>query len=455
MRKLSRDHQLGNLIASLAFGLALLPVGKAFAGEVAAHVLRRGKWEKWKALTVGQVRGFRPAANVRLSKYGGWLDRKVAATGFFRTKKVGGRWWLVDPEGCLFISIGLCSVNQSCFSGEKMERRFGSEEKWAVETGKLLKSSGFNSLGCWSDWGPFRPTPQRMPYFPRWNVMSSYKNRRPRKTGEGGYPHSTMPVFDPEFEKFADGHCKRLAEHKDDPWLVGHFSDNELPFRPNLLELFHKLPATDPGHKAAAKWWEERRRRTGDRNRKMTGKDHDDFLTFVAERYYTICNNAIKKHDPNHLYVGSRVHGRCIRDATFRGAGACDVVSVNYYHRWSAEQERMDRWVKASGKPFLVSEWYAQSIESADTEASGAGFRVKSDAGRGLFYQNLTLGLLENPGCVGWHWFKYGGDGKGFHKGFVSRDYVPHVSMIRVMAELNRQVYPLAGYFQRKLMTGR
>ena len=101
-------------------------------------------------------------------------------------------------------------------------------------------------------------------------------------------------------------------------------------------------------------------------------------------------------------------------------------------------------------RPFLVTECYAQSVESAATEAAGAGFRVKTDRDRGLFYQNLTIGLLNHGGCVGWHWFKYSGDGEGFHKGFVDSQYVPHAAMLEVMRGLNRQVYPLAAHFQRK-----
>lgn len=106
----------------------------------------------------------------------------------------------------------------------------------------------------------------------------------------------------------------------------------------------------------------------------------------------------------------------------------------------------MANWVRWSGRPLLVSEWYAQSLQSSKTEASGAGFRVKSDRDRGLFYQNLALGLLKHPGCVGWHWFKYGGDGSGFHKGVVSRRYEPHADLLKLMGELNRQVYPLRDY---------
>ena len=35
---------------------------------------------------------------------------KLRATGFFRAEKVGGKWWLVDPEGHLFFSLGVTCV---------------------------------------------------------------------------------------------------------------------------------------------------------------------------------------------------------------------------------------------------------------------------------------------------------------------------------------------------------
>ncbi|MHC5056970.1 MAG: hypothetical protein ACYTKD_20000, partial [Planctomycetota bacterium] len=182
----------------------------------------------------------------------------------------------------------------------------------------------------------------------------------------------------------------------------------------------------------------------------ISTEERDGFLEHAARRYYSLVGAAIRRHDPNHLYVGSRVHGRCIRRAVFRGAGAVDVVSVNYYHRWSAEGERMAGWVEASGRPFIISEWYAQMVNAPDAEASGAGFRVRSQTDRGLFYQNLTLGLLEHPGCVGWHWFKYGGDTDTASKGIVDRAYEPHVEFLDVVQELNEQAYALAAHFMRR-----
>ena len=41
-------------------------------------------------------------------RFGGWAKGpQLKATGHFRTEKVGGKWWLVDPDGHLFFSHGV------------------------------------------------------------------------------------------------------------------------------------------------------------------------------------------------------------------------------------------------------------------------------------------------------------------------------------------------------------
>ena len=75
--------------------------------------------------------------------------------------------------------------------------------------------------------------------------------------GHTGYPNKCMFVFDPEFEAFADEYAKQLADTKDDPYLLGHFTDNELPFPKDALDRFLQLPDADPGRQAAATWFTE------------------------------------------------------------------------------------------------------------------------------------------------------------------------------------------------------
>ena len=46
--------------------------------------------------------------------YGGWTKGPwLKATGRFRAEKLDGKWWLVDPEGCLFWSFGPVRVTPS------------------------------------------------------------------------------------------------------------------------------------------------------------------------------------------------------------------------------------------------------------------------------------------------------------------------------------------------------
>ncbi len=48
------------------------------------------------------------------SQFHGWTDGpKLEATGYFRTEKVNGKWWLVDPEGYLYFSSGLDIIRLS------------------------------------------------------------------------------------------------------------------------------------------------------------------------------------------------------------------------------------------------------------------------------------------------------------------------------------------------------
>ena len=48
------------------------------------------------------------------SRFGGWLEGpQLEATGYFRTEKVNGKWWLVDPDGYLFFSNGIANVRMA------------------------------------------------------------------------------------------------------------------------------------------------------------------------------------------------------------------------------------------------------------------------------------------------------------------------------------------------------
>ncbi|HBO45372.1 MAG TPA: hypothetical protein DD670_15865, partial [Planctomycetaceae bacterium] len=144
-----------NRLSIVLTALCINSAGMLCLGED-AQVLDRGKWHARSVQTVGTPACVTLSDNITLGQYGGIAETKIAATGFFRTERIDGKWWFIDPEGHPFISVGLCSVNHSGVDMGLVPSLFDNQSGWAEATSKLLKSHGFNTLGCWSDWRTFR-----------------------------------------------------------------------------------------------------------------------------------------------------------------------------------------------------------------------------------------------------------------------------------------------------------
>ena len=130
-----------------------------------------------------------------------------------------------------------------------LKEKFGAPEKWAAATAKLLHDYGFTGTGAWSSVDLFRAAPERVVYTQIWNFMSSFgklKKLTFQQPGHTGYAGDCIPVFHPEFESFAATMRGQLAATRDDPWLLGHFSDNELPAPADLLDKAMKLDGSNP-----------------------------------------------------------------------------------------------------------------------------------------------------------------------------------------------------------------
>ncbi len=450
-----------------AFAATLAAAGETPLMTRAAKTNPNSKWEDYPTRLVASLPDYQPTTDGERSTYGGIKAGPHAATGFFHAERLARRWWLIDPEGCRFLHVGVVSVACPPLSGplkRNLAEAFSTPEQWATATTDFLHAAGFNGTGAWSDTDRLRASKHPVAYTKIWNFMSSYGAKRGgmhQQSGHMGYPKDCIFVFDPQFATFCDDYAKRLAAAKEDPWLLGHFSDNELPFYRNTLDNFLKLPAADPGRQAVDQWLKERRAKNP-AAQELTDEMREEFLGFVVDRYLHITTAAIRKYDPNHLCLGPRFNGQALKSkALFQAAGRhLDVIAVNYYHAWSPDPGQTRQWVEWSGKPFLVTEWYAKGMDSGFANTTGAGFVVKTQADRGRFYQNFTLGLLESGGCVGWHWFKYRdndpNDKKAdpsnldSNKGVVSLSLEPYLPLVQAMRELNRQVYALADYFDRR-----
>jgi hypothetical protein len=433
----------------------------------AAYKDPNGEWTNYPTRTLENFpAAVREKVDSGLNLYGGLSLLKTNATGFFHTAKRDGRWWLVDPAGDLALYKGVASVNRLQTAGARaaFQSKFGSETNWAARTTALLRDHGFMGAGAWSDIETLRATAHPLVYTRILNFMAAYGRKRGgtyMQPGHTGYPEDCIFVFDPAFETFCDQYAQSLAENKNDPWLLGYFSDNELPFRPASLPHYLALPEKDAGREAAVAWL---RARHGDQANPpaVSTQDQKEFLEFVVERYFRITSRAIKKYDPNHLFLGSRFYGSDLsQPEVFRAAGRqVDVVSVNWYHAWTPDAARLAMWERESGKPILITEWYAKGMDSGMANRGGAGWVVKTQRDRGQFYQNFTLALLESKVCVGWDWFKYmdndpsdtGADpsNRDSNKGILSSRYESYEPLLQAMKQLNERTYSLVEYFDRK-----
>ena len=424
-----------------------------------------GPWKSYPTRTLADLPVIAGApADTGLNQFGGRTDRRARATGFFRVERVNGRWWLIDPEGGLFIHRAVVSVTMLRTPGATaaLQRKFGTEEGWAAQTAALLHEQGFNGLGAWTNTEKLRAAPQKLAYTLMWNFMSSHGKKRGgtyQLPGHTGYPKDAIFVFDPEFEAFCDEHARQLAATKDDPWLLGHFTDNELPLKREVLANYLSLPEKDPGFRAAQTFLRERHGPQATA-KDITETDKQDFLALVVDRYLGIVTRAMRRYDPNHLILGSRFHGAQVRfPETFRAAGRhLEAIAVNYYHAWSADPVLVAMWERESGRPYLITEWYAKGMDVPGlANVSGAGWVVKTQRDRGRFYENFTLSLLESKGCVGWHWFKYidndpedtkaDPSNRDSNKGIVSNRYEPYGDLLAAMKRINGHTYRLIDHF--------
>jgi hypothetical protein len=218
------------------------------------------------------------------------------------------------------------------------------------------------------------------------------------------------------------------------------------------------LKENDHGRKAAENWLNAK----GITKDKITDDHRALFMALVGEKYFSTVAKAIKKYDPNHMYIGARFYSSEKHQKEFMQAAGkyLDIVSNNYYNHWTPDSTDMTEWAEWTGSPFIVTEYYTKGEDSGMGNISGAGWIVRTQKDRGLFYQNYNLALLESKNCVGWHYFKYIDNdptAKGIdpsnvdaNKGIVSNRYVPWTPMVEKMKEINTQVYNLIDYFDSK-----
>jgi hypothetical protein len=427
-------------------------------------------WKTYTAKTIDRFTGFSFTKDPEINSYGSWKVNQSSATGFFRVEKKGNRWWIVDPEGYPFIHKGIAVFRPGTSDKQKaaLTSKYGTKENWVKKESQFLRSNGFNGVGNWSDVDLVRQTDTALVYTVTVSPMADYRTEHIKKyngkydvAGWQGYRYNLVMVFDPEFDAFVESSIAPIAKYANDKHLLGYFTDNELPWINDALDQNLKYGGVY-GYTAAREWLDQRR------GKNSTLADINDldrlaFTGFYFETYVKKVAAAIRKYDPNHMYLGCRFNQEqeeLQNSAMFSVAGKyMDIISINHYRKWEPVQLSMSCWSDWSGKPFLVTEWYTKGVDSGLPNKSGAGWIVPTQADRGYFYQNFTIELLKSKACVGWHWFTYqdndplatnvDASNLDSNKGIVTSDYQPYLPLLDNMKMLNSHVYELIQFLDK------
>ncbi|HEY5912395.1 MAG TPA: hypothetical protein VJA21_17475 [Verrucomicrobiae bacterium] len=386
-------------------------------------------------------------------KYGGYLNTKAKATGFFRVEQVDGRWWFVDPDGHHFFctcSTGMSSGggdarlqgredyfaalppadptssrSRASFYGWNLARRHGagSRTNWMDLALRRLDSWGLNTIGNWSDprlWDTHRKAYQVN--LGGWGM----------RTGYLGLPDVYAEDFPKTVERDAAAQC---APRKDDPWLLGYFIANEPPWpgRESLVvDIILDGPPSPIQREAKAFL------AAGD-----TPERRKQFIYRAFDRFLEVIVAAIRHNDPNHLILGLRFGGGLPPAEMLRASKAFDVYSLNVYAT-EVNRKTLEEIYRVTGRPILVGEFHF----GVPGRGLAAGLvQVRDQAERGVAYRYYVEQAAAFPAFIGSSWFQWIDqpctgrmDGENYNIGLVDVTDRPYPELVAAMRATHRRL---------------
>ena len=442
-------------------------------------------FSKAEVITVDALRGLDRKTAGTLDRWGGYdhvePDAIVSTNpaGFWRTGRYKGRWVMVDPDGHIALLHGINGVIQDRGKVQNtprtnalFDRTFKDVSAWSQYAGDLLARYGFNffSFNGNKDYD----NTEEIYHLGSDPVLSevifvSFLHGFDRHF-DRAQANVCVNLFDPDYLDYLDEKAERLTRpYVNRPHFIGYYTDNEIQFRwvkdnhPGVylkdwlsFECRPDQPRALAYAKAYAQQFLRGKYGVEPLPENITPAMEDAFLQDVCDYYYKTASEALRKHDPNHLVLGSRIHGRPQQLPQVVGACAkyCDVVSINLYHVWEPNDDyfidKFKPWTATCSKPFLISEFYTRdgtrsfAGEPYANAGEGGGWIVKGQKARGAYYQNFTRKLISYDDCVGWQWFQLTDDDyKGYgwnNKGVIAPDYTPYGGCLKQMARLHRNI---------------
>ncbi len=396
------------------------------------------------------------------SKYGGYLNARIdEGTGFFRTEKIDGRWWFVDPEGYLFLSHGVNVVqiggggnavridhrpnlwqelppegkgfdptqpDRASFGVWNLHRRYGENyrEKAIDNIFNRMNRWGLNTIANWS------------------SDEVRLQNRIPFMTQLGGLgiDGSLMglaDVYTPGFAEQIDSAVQQSTErYRDNPWLIGYFTGNEPAWQGielRVIDLILNESDDRPIKQELLSYLAEE-----DTPERRVAFVHNTFRIFIET-----VDEALKRHSPGHLNLGIRFGGGAQDEVLEICKGVFDVFSFNSYSL-APSHELMDHFMEITEMPLMIGEYHFGTV---DRGMSQSLWQVDTQEDRGIAYRHYTETAYSHPGLIGTSYFQWPDqdltgrayDGENLNCGLIDVTDRPYPHLVNAISETSKRLY--------------
>jgi hypothetical protein len=353
------------------------------------------------------------------------------------------------------------------------------EQRWASHTLDRLQAWGFNTIGNWS--APVLGNADRVPYTLPLSIVGDYASISTGTDWWGGMPDP----FDPRFAMATERAVAIAArDHRDDPWLIGYYADNELAWagpgddpkaRYALAYGTLKMTTDVPAKRAFLKQLRDKYRNQAGLS-KAWGIDlpawelmedpgfvppqpsaeypeiEADFKYFqkvFADTYFKTLSDSLKWHAPNQLLLGGRF-AISTPEAVESCAQYCDVLSFNMYTLQPQDGYDFAK-LRSLDKPVLITEF---NFGSKDRGPFWGGVtQLAKEEDRGPAYAHFLKQAMSEPSIVGVHWFQYLDqpvtgrllDGENGHFGLVGITDLPFQGFVDSVRKSNLQAVDQLG----------
>lgn len=352
--------------------------------------------------------------------------------GFWRIVKTPqGVWWFLSPDD-RFEFLNFVDTVQPVIHGRDpagpdfISTDFDSHapdamDRWARASVSRVLNIGFKGVGAWSAAALHKC---EIPMTQDLNI-SAWASA------------SNAMLFSPAWAKSAEDAVRtQAAPLRDNKNLVGYYLDNEIDWEdepgspatyfdnlhlddPNRKEVLNVIQSTWPTIDAFNSDWKLSLHDWATLSKlptlpRSSGVGYDRlasaWLFHLADAYFKITTDLLKKYDPNHLILGVRYRGSAPPEVARASRPYTDAQSLNYYVADARlDSELFNMLAAQSEQPLVISEYSFHALDNRSGDRNLIGFdaQVPDQQSRGQAYRLLTTRLARVPYIIGADWFEW------------------------------------------------